>query len=130
MSTRAAAALLAAALFVFAAVPVSADEQVYVVQSGDTLSYIALLYGVSVADIAIENGLQIDQLIYVGQTLTIPDGPRRRRGRQAVAVHQSAGQQPINVRIGHDDPHRGGRRYPFENRHSLRHDDRAAGADQ
>ncbi len=75
MLTRAAAALLAAALFVFAAVPVSADEQVYVVQSGDTLSYIALLYGVSVADIAIENGLQIDQLIYVGQTLTIPEGP-------------------------------------------------------
>ena len=73
ISPRLAATLLAAALFVFAAVPVSAHEQFHVVEPGETLSYIALLYGVPAADIAVANSLRIDQLIYVSQTLTIPD---------------------------------------------------------
>jgi len=44
----------------------------YTVKSGDTLSNIATQHGVSVAEIMRKNGLSGD-LIYVGQTLTIPE---------------------------------------------------------
>lgn len=44
----------------------------YTVQPGDTLTSIARRYGVSIDDIAIENNIANVNLIYVGQTLTIP----------------------------------------------------------
>ena len=44
----------------------------YTVKRGDTLSQIARSYGVTVNEIASQNGIQNPNLIYVGQTLTIP----------------------------------------------------------
>ena len=47
------------------------EPAVYVVQRGDTLSHIALRYGVSVGDLKRANGLNGD-LIRVGQKLVVP----------------------------------------------------------
>ena len=44
----------------------------YVVQSGDTLSQIALNYGTTVTQIAYANNIRNVNLIYTGQTLYIP----------------------------------------------------------
>lgn len=53
---------------------VSAEPEVkgYVVQSGDTLSFIALRHGVSLWDLIRENGLANTSFIYPGQTLRLP----------------------------------------------------------
>jgi LysM repeat protein len=51
-----------------------ASGQTYVVRRGDTLSAIALRYGVSVWSIAQLNVISNPSLIYVGQVLRIPDG--------------------------------------------------------
>jgi LysM repeat protein len=51
-----------------------ASGQTYVVRRGDTLSAIALRYGVSVWSIAQLNGIGNPSLIYVGQVLRIPAG--------------------------------------------------------
>lgn len=48
--------------------------QTYVVQRGDTLSAIAMRYGVSTWALAQINGIRNPSLIYVGQALTIPSG--------------------------------------------------------
>jgi LysM repeat protein len=48
--------------------------QTYIVQRGDTLSSIALRYGVSLWSIAQVNGISNPSLIYVGQELRIPSG--------------------------------------------------------
>jgi N-acetylmuramoyl-L-alanine amidase len=45
------------------------------ISSGDTLSEIAERFGVSVASIKENNGLRQD-VIYIGQTLIIPEGSR------------------------------------------------------
>ncbi len=59
-----------AALFIpFTAVSAQTE---YTVQPGDTLSRIAFRTGASVADIMDANGLPNPNLIYVGQTLSIP----------------------------------------------------------
>jgi LysM repeat protein len=47
----------------------------YVVQPGDTLSRIALRFGVTVAALVQANSLANANVIYVGQRLTIPAGP-------------------------------------------------------
>jgi len=44
------------------------------VQEGDTLGAIAQAYGVSVEDLVAANGLADPNLLYVGQTLIVPDG--------------------------------------------------------
>lgn len=46
--------------------------RLYTVRSGDTLSQIALRYGVSVNELARYNGIANPNLIYVGQVLRIP----------------------------------------------------------
>ncbi|MBN1977691.1 MAG: LysM peptidoglycan-binding domain-containing protein [Anaerolineae bacterium] len=51
-----------------------ASGQTYVVKRGDTLSAIALRYGVSVWSIAQLNAISNPSLIYVGQVLRIPAG--------------------------------------------------------
>ncbi len=51
-----------------------ASGQTYVVRRGDTLSAIALRYGVSVWSLAQLNGIGNPSLIYVGQVLRIPAG--------------------------------------------------------
>lgn len=52
----------------------SGDSQLYTVVSGDTLSGIALRYGVTVDAIVSANGIQNPSLIYPGQRLSIPIG--------------------------------------------------------
>ena len=50
----------------------TAGELEHVVQAGETLSLIAALYGVSVADIAAANNIADVSVINVGQVLIIP----------------------------------------------------------
>jgi LysM repeat protein len=50
------------------------SAKTYVVRRGDTLSAIALRYGVSVWSLAQLNAIANPSLIYVGQVLRIPDG--------------------------------------------------------
>ena len=52
-------------------VPAAAPGAGYVVQSGDTLSKIASLYGTTVSDLREANGLATDRIL-IGQKLTIP----------------------------------------------------------
>lgn len=44
----------------------------YVIQSGDTLSQIAVTYGVRLGDLLQANGLKVSDIIYPGQVLTLP----------------------------------------------------------
>ncbi|GAB4542446.1 MAG: hypothetical protein Kow0063_34430 [Anaerolineae bacterium] len=52
--------------------PTPAIPQVYVVQPGDTLYAIANRYGLSVADLALINGIRNPDYLYVGQQLVLP----------------------------------------------------------
>jgi LysM repeat protein len=54
--------------------PPSTSGSTYVVQRGDTLFRIAVRHGVTVQAISQANGLTNPNLIYAGQTLTIPGG--------------------------------------------------------
>jgi LysM repeat protein len=54
--------------------PVYAQEQVHLVQRGETLSSIAARYGTTAQAIARANGLSNPNYIYAGQRLTIPSG--------------------------------------------------------
>ena len=47
----------------------------HVVQPGETLSEIAEVYGVAVAELVAINGLFDEDLIYAGDTLEVPDSP-------------------------------------------------------
>src|SRR5574341_57325 len=50
----------------------SSQDQIYTVQSGDTLRLIGIRFGVSVETILAANGLTADTVIYPGEVLTIP----------------------------------------------------------
>ena len=52
----------------------ASEETTYVVQSGDNLYRISLQFGVSMMEIARENGLADFNQVYVGQELIIPQG--------------------------------------------------------
>ncbi|MCP4543268.1 MAG: LysM peptidoglycan-binding domain-containing protein [Chloroflexi bacterium] len=54
--------------------PPSSSSQTYTVQPGDTLSAIALRFGVSTWSLAQTNNIRNPALIYVGQVLLIPSG--------------------------------------------------------
>lgn len=72
--------ILAITLFLLAAVLLTsvpsawAQQQTHTVTSGETLSGIAVQYGLTVQQIASANGITNPNLIYVGQVLTIPGG--------------------------------------------------------
>jgi murein DD-endopeptidase MepM/ murein hydrolase activator NlpD len=53
--------------------PLVDKQPTYQVKSGDTLSLIALRYGVSVDELVQANGLANPDMIYIGQTLVIPN---------------------------------------------------------
>jgi LysM repeat protein len=55
-----------------AARPVGGPQTTYTVQRGDSLSMIALWYGVDVQRLAAANGIRNANMIYVGQVLVIP----------------------------------------------------------
>ncbi|NLE43588.1 MAG: LysM peptidoglycan-binding domain-containing protein [Chloroflexi bacterium] len=69
---------------------------VHVVQRGETLSRIALRYGVSVQTLASVNGIANASRIYVGQRLTIPG----RSGTPATPAQPSTGGQVYVVQRG------------------------------
>ncbi len=71
------------------AVDLSRAEQVYVVQSGDSLSRIASRYGVTVAQLREANALTGD-LIRIGQRLAIPSG-----GRPAARTEPEPSPEPV-----------------------------------
>lgn len=50
----------------------------YVVKKGDSLWLIGQMYGVSVAELTAENGLNPDKVLKVGQVLSLPAGARLR----------------------------------------------------
>lgn len=50
----------------------AAAHTTYVVQAGDTLSGIAQRHGISTAELAAENGITNLDLIWIGQTLSVP----------------------------------------------------------
>ncbi len=54
------------------AVAQESQQTVYIVQPGDTLASIALRYGLATNDLAQANALINPEIIYVGQSLTIP----------------------------------------------------------
>ncbi|MEZ4767069.1 MAG: LysM peptidoglycan-binding domain-containing protein [Caldilineales bacterium] len=55
-----------------AAAPLSQEQTVYEVKAGDTLTQIALRFGVSQQELMAANGITNPSLIYTGQTLVIP----------------------------------------------------------
>ena len=59
---------------------------IYTVQSGDTLSSIAEIFGTSVEAIAQANSIQNPDLIFAGQTLCVPDSPDVPPNLQAYSV--------------------------------------------
>jgi len=65
--------LLTSAQVVWAAPPASCPT-VHVVQWGETLSHIAVRYGVTVQSLATANGIANPNRIYAGQRLTVPCG--------------------------------------------------------
>lgn len=62
----------AAAALPAGAAPLPQEQTVYVVKAGDTLTQIALRYGVSQQELMAANGISNASLIYTGQTLVIP----------------------------------------------------------
>lgn len=70
------ALLLTTALVSMTTTQVHAEalNQSYTVVSGDTLSGIASEFGVSMSDLVAANGIANPDLIYVGQTIVIPNG--------------------------------------------------------
>jgi len=67
------AALLAMIACGAVAAPAAASDRTVVVERGDTLSQIALAYGVTVAELRALNGIADPNRIYVGQRLRLPD---------------------------------------------------------
>jgi len=66
------AGLVLSVMPVAAAAPLQGDQQVYVVQAGDTLLAIAARFGVTVEALMAANGLDDANYIVVGQELVIP----------------------------------------------------------
>jgi lysozyme len=64
----------ALALLIWGAIAVSAQDENYVVQPGDTLTSIAQQYNISTDAILVRNGMTNGSLIRRGQTLIIPVG--------------------------------------------------------
>ncbi|HQA67535.1 MAG TPA: LysM peptidoglycan-binding domain-containing protein, partial [Aggregatilineales bacterium] len=67
-------AVLLIALFLATISTAQAQQRIHIVQPGETLSGIALRYGVTVQQIAAVNNIVNPSLIFVGQRLIIP-GP-------------------------------------------------------
>ena len=66
----------------------ASQEGVHVVREGETLGYIASLYGVTAEAIAAANGIVNENLISVGQRLIIPGGSTSQTGGQTYVVQE------------------------------------------
>lgn len=78
---------LAAAALTLPAVANAAEDSVYVVHDGDTLSGIAIELGVPLADLLQVNGLTLTSLIVPGQNLEVPGATSGGSGGAAGATH-------------------------------------------
>jgi LysM repeat protein len=87
------AAVLAVLTLVTVVVPVSADE-IYVVQSGDTLAAIARRFNTTIDALMQANGITNPNWIYAGQRLIIPTGGG------GVTPQPGGGDQVYTVRTG------------------------------
>lgn len=79
----------------------AAAEAVYTVKAKDTLTSIARQHGVPVAVLAKRNGLNLKEVIYVGQRLKIPDTAAQSSQaspRLPTAVQQSITAAPVKPR--------------------------------
>ncbi len=85
------AAIVAGALLVALCLQSVASAQApYVVQSGDTLSGIAMRHGTTVEELALANNLMYPDYIYTGQTLVVP-GWAAPAGGEAVVEEAPSG---------------------------------------
>ncbi len=69
----------------FLATPVQANSPIHVVQPGDSLSQIAVRYGVSMSALVAANGIGNTNYIYTGQQLVIPAGSTNSRTQPSAA---------------------------------------------
>ena len=74
MRSRRLLKLLIPLLLLVLLVPTVLADTYYTIQQGDTLYSIARRFGISLTDLAQANNIINPNLIYAGQTLTIPDG--------------------------------------------------------
>ncbi|MEZ4728039.1 MAG: LysM peptidoglycan-binding domain-containing protein [Caldilineaceae bacterium] len=65
-------------------------QQIYTIQSGDSLSAVADRFGVTMADIVAANGLADPNFVYVGQRLIIPAQGASTNGSSAVSGTQQS----------------------------------------
>jgi LysM repeat protein len=79
LSTLGLVLMVSAVIFTgFAATPIhAASTGTHIVQPGDTMMAIAARHGVSVSELAGDNGLSWDSWVYAGQRLTIPDATQQ-----------------------------------------------------
>jgi LysM repeat protein len=75
-------------------------QGVHVVSEGETLGYIASLYGVTAEAIAAANGIVNENLISVGQTLIIPGGSTSQSGGQTYVVQEGDTLSTIAAALG------------------------------
>ncbi|MBI2911446.1 MAG: LysM peptidoglycan-binding domain-containing protein, partial [Chloroflexi bacterium] len=71
-------------------------EEIYVVQSGDTLTGIAQRHESSVSAIAEHNGIENPNFLRIGQELRIPRGRRRSGGGSSPAPAPAAAPTPVS----------------------------------
>jgi LysM repeat protein len=76
--------LLTMLLLLMTATPVFAHSVVHVVQPGESLSQIAVRYGVSQSALVNANGIGNSNYIYTGQQLVVPDGSGNNDSYRAV----------------------------------------------
>ncbi len=90
--------VLCCALFaLLLATPVQADSPIHVVQPGESLSQIAVRYGLRVSDLVAANGIGNTDYIYTGQQLVIPSGSG------SPAPYSSASSSDGYVTVGRGD---------------------------
>lgn len=75
----------------------SVGSGIYVVQSGDTLSAIAVRYGTTVQQLVLMNGLTNPNLIYVGQRLTVSQGTPASPNRDSTTYRVQRGDTLIGI---------------------------------
>ena len=79
--------------------PAPSSTDVYIVQSGDTLSHIAQLFGTTWQQLAADNGLQNPNLIYPGQQIRVR-GSVQNQNQRTYTVQRGDTLSGIAARIG------------------------------
>jgi LysM repeat protein len=100
------ALIIAVLVLLISIVPASASpseaDSIHIVQRGETLSAIAVRYGVNMWTIARANGISNPNRIYVGQRLVIPSGTSASTGGSVHVVQVGETMTSISLRYGVD----------------------------